>query len=253
MANQRLPHLPRQDRTSTVERDGQRVSLYVDAASLRRLDPRQDRLRPVPQRGDARRTIAPATRSPPRSTAASATPRRSSSTRRASTGSWPPRATRTRRAASTATATTPPRASGCRPRRPSRATCRRSAPAATAPASRPRSASTPRCPDIVGSYADSIHGKGLTQSGLVVTATCVNCHSLARRAAAETTRTRRSTARTCANTCGTVPPRHRRRPSRRASTPPARPKDGAKLPVCEDCHTLALDPARTDARASATG
>ena len=32
-------------------------------------------------------------------------------------------------------------------------------------------------PDIVGSYIDSIHGKGLLESGLTVTATCVNCHS----------------------------------------------------------------------------
>ena len=32
-------------------------------------------------------------------------------------------------------------------------------------------------PDIVGSYIDSIHGKGLLESGLTVTATCVSCHS----------------------------------------------------------------------------
>lgn len=32
-------------------------------------------------------------------------------------------------------------------------------------------------PDIVRSYEDSIHGKGLMQSGLVVTATCSNCHT----------------------------------------------------------------------------
>ncbi len=31
--------------------------------------------------------------------------------------------------------------------------------------------------DIVGSYEDSIHGRGLVQSGLVVTATCADCHS----------------------------------------------------------------------------
>jgi cytochrome b subunit of formate dehydrogenase len=32
-------------------------------------------------------------------------------------------------------------------------------------------------PDIVNSYIDSIHGKGLVQSGLIVTATCADCHS----------------------------------------------------------------------------
>jgi cytochrome b subunit of formate dehydrogenase len=32
-------------------------------------------------------------------------------------------------------------------------------------------------PDIVQSYIDSIHGKGLLESGLVVTATCANCHT----------------------------------------------------------------------------
>jgi hypothetical protein len=31
--------------------------------------------------------------------------------------------------------------------------------------------------DIVESYTESIHGKGLIQSGLVVTATCTNCHT----------------------------------------------------------------------------
>ena len=30
--------------------------------------------------------------------------------------------------------------------------------------------------DIVGSYEDSVHGRGLIESGLVVTATCANCH-----------------------------------------------------------------------------
>ncbi|NIO50469.1 MAG: hypothetical protein GTN84_01495, partial [Hydrogenophaga sp.] len=32
-------------------------------------------------------------------------------------------------------------------------------------------------PDIVQSYIDSIHGKGLLESGLVVTATCADCHT----------------------------------------------------------------------------
>ena len=31
--------------------------------------------------------------------------------------------------------------------------------------------------DIVGAYTESIHGKGLLQSGLVVTATCISCHT----------------------------------------------------------------------------
>ena len=32
-------------------------------------------------------------------------------------------------------------------------------------------------PDIIGSYRESIHGKGLLESGLVVTATCSDCHT----------------------------------------------------------------------------
>ncbi|NIM00330.1 MAG: hypothetical protein GTO33_05205 [Acidobacteria bacterium] len=32
-------------------------------------------------------------------------------------------------------------------------------------------------PDIFGSYLDSIHGKGLVESGLLVTATCADCHT----------------------------------------------------------------------------
>ncbi len=31
--------------------------------------------------------------------------------------------------------------------------------------------------DVINKYSNSIHGKGLTQSGLVVTATCTDCHT----------------------------------------------------------------------------
>ena len=90
-------------------------------------------------------------------------------------------------------------------------------------------------PDIVGSYADSIHGQGLTDSGLVVTATCVNCHS----------------------SHGELPPDDPRSTVNRANLPDTcgkchlgvkeafaksihatgEPKNGEHLPVCEDCHS----------------
>ncbi len=90
-------------------------------------------------------------------------------------------------------------------------------------------------PDIVGSYADSIHGQGLTESGLVVTATCVNCHS----------------------SHGELPPADPRSTVNRANLPDTcgkchygvkeafsksihatgEAKDGEHLPVCEDCHS----------------
>ena len=89
--------------------------------------------------------------------------------------------------------------------------------------------------DIVGSYADSIHGQGLTESGLVVTATCVNCHS----------------------SHGELPPDDPRSTVNRANLPDTcgkchygvkeafatsihatgEPKNGEHLPVCEDCHS----------------
>ena len=92
--------------------------------------------------------------------------------------------------------------------------------------------------DIVESYVDSIHGKGLLQSGLVVTATCSNCHSPHRELPPDDERS-------------TIQPRQRRRhlrhmpPRHRGDLQdqhPLAPEGGEErkrreLPTCEDCHT----------------
>jgi len=90
-------------------------------------------------------------------------------------------------------------------------------------------------PDIVASYADSIHGKGLTQSGLVVTATCVNCHSshgeLPPADPASTVH-----PANLPTTCGQC---HHGIAETFATSIHAtgEAKDGVRLPVCEDCHS----------------
>jgi len=57
-------------------------------------------------------------------------------------------------------------------------------------------------PDIVSSYEMSIHGKGLTLSGLVVTATCTSCHSAHRELPPSDPRSSVNPANV-ASTCGT--------------------------------------------------
>jgi len=90
-------------------------------------------------------------------------------------------------------------------------------------------------PDIVGSYADSIHGQGLTEAGLVVTATCVNCHSshgeLPPSDPASTVN-----PRNLPSTCGAC---HHGIAEAFAGSIHATgtPKEGERLPVCEDCHS----------------
>ena len=90
-------------------------------------------------------------------------------------------------------------------------------------------------PDIVASYADSIHGRGLTESGLVVTATCVNCHTSHGELppadpASSVHRSR------LPQTCGQC---HLGVAEQFATSIHAtgEPEDGKPLPVCEDCHT----------------
>jgi cytochrome b subunit of formate dehydrogenase len=90
-------------------------------------------------------------------------------------------------------------------------------------------------PDIVASYADSIHGKGLTESGLVVTATCVNCHTSHGElppADPESSVHRDNLAATCGTCHHGVEEEFKR--SIHAT---GEAKDGLRLPVCEDCHT----------------
>ncbi len=89
--------------------------------------------------------------------------------------------------------------------------------------------------DIVQTYADSIHGKALTESGLVVTATCVNCHSSHRELAPSDPRSTVN-PKNLASTCGTC---HRgiEEQFERSIHATGKPKPGMKLPTCNDCHT----------------
>jgi predicted CXXCH cytochrome family protein len=90
-------------------------------------------------------------------------------------------------------------------------------------------------PDIVLSYADSIHGRGLTESGLVVTATCVNCHSSHGELPPDDPDSTVNPANLPA-TCGQC---HHGVAESFAKSVHATgaPQAGVPLPVCEDCHS----------------
>ena len=170
----RLPALPRADRTSR-SKDGR--SMFVDAAERAALAARQGRLQPVPLRGE--RLAPAAVRDDHPEGRLRRLPRRG----RAAVRAQPARQAAARR-------------------RPERARPARSATAATASQGRlqPGSPTFPtnvpqlcaRCHregekaavryqgpqhEIIESYTESIHGKGLLKSGLTVTATCTNCHT----------------------------------------------------------------------------
>jgi cytochrome b subunit of formate dehydrogenase len=98
-------------------------------------------------------------------------------------------------------------------------------------------------PGMVEAYTESIHGKGLLESGLTVTATCTNCHTAhAERPASDPASTvnRANLAQTCAQ-C------HRGiyELFEKSIHAPAVAKTDKKLPICVDCHT-AHDISRTD-------
>jgi len=89
--------------------------------------------------------------------------------------------------------------------------------------------------EIVEHYLESIHGKGLLESGLVVTATCVDCHTShgeLPRDDPQSSVNRANVARTCAR-C------HRGIYEQFEASihSPAVSKTRQKLPVCTDCHT----------------
>ncbi len=90
-------------------------------------------------------------------------------------------------------------------------------------------------PDIVQSYMDSIHGKGLFESGLVVTATCADCHTAHGEKPPDD---ESSTVHhdNIADTCGTC---HRGIATTFAGSvhTPSEPDDEHRFPSCEDCHT----------------
>jgi predicted CXXCH cytochrome family protein len=89
--------------------------------------------------------------------------------------------------------------------------------------------------DIVQSYIDSIHGKGLLESGLVVTATCADCHSAHGELPPDDPL---STVHddNIATTCGTC--HHGIEETFRTSIHFTGQGDADReLPTCEDCHS----------------
>ena len=88
--------------------------------------------------------------------------------------------------------------------------------------------------DIVGSYEDSIHGKGLIDSGLVVTATCADCHGAHSELPTIDPRSM-TNARQIAETCGVC--HHGIEEEFRTSIHHADAPDAEReRPTCEDCH-----------------
>ncbi len=90
-------------------------------------------------------------------------------------------------------------------------------------------------PDIYQSYIDSIHGKGLVESGLVVTATCADCHSAHGELPPQDPG---STVHTdnIADTCGTC--HHGIEEIFKTSIHwPENVETDRELPTCEDCHS----------------
>jgi len=88
--------------------------------------------------------------------------------------------------------------------------------------------------DIVGSYEDSVHGRGLIKSGLVVTATCADCHGAHSELPPEDPNALIN-PQNVANTCGVC--HHGIEEEFRTSihfTDDPNPEE--EHPTCEDCH-----------------
>ena len=88
---------------------------------------------------------------------------------------------------------------------------------------------------IVENYLESIHGKGLMQSGLTVTANCADCHSAHHELAAADPRStvhRANIARTCSKCHRGIYEMFTASVHTTAKAPP-----GKTLPVCADCHS----------------
>lgn len=84
-------------------------------------------------------------------------------------------------------------------------------------------------------YIESIHGKGLIESGLVVTAMCTNCHTAHKElpaSDAESSVNRNNIAVTCSKCHKGVYERYVR-----SVHAPGKNKNQDKLPVCSDCHS----------------
>ena len=90
--------------------------------------------------------------------------------------------------------------------------------------------------DIVGSYVMSIHGKGLVESGLVVSATCTDCHTAHHSLPPED---ENSTVNheNIANTCGHCHNGIEETFLKSIHSPLVSDRPSEELPTCEDCHT----------------
>jgi cytochrome b subunit of formate dehydrogenase len=89
--------------------------------------------------------------------------------------------------------------------------------------------------DIVEHYTESIHGKGLLESGLTVTATCANCHTGHGELPASdpnSTVNREKVAETCAQCHRGIYELYNGSIHSRAIS-----KSDQKLPTCNDCHS----------------
>jgi len=90
-------------------------------------------------------------------------------------------------------------------------------------------------PDIVESYIQSAHGRGLLGSGLVVSASCINCHTAHRALAASDANSSVSRDH-LADTCGAC---HKgiEEEFRTSIHWPGNVVTNKQLPNCEDCHS----------------
>jgi len=89
--------------------------------------------------------------------------------------------------------------------------------------------------DVVERYNESIHGKGLIQSGLVVTAMCADCHTAHRELPASDERSTvnpKNIAQTCAKCHNGIYEKFRN-----SIHSPTVYKGDKELPHCNDCHT----------------
>ena len=88
--------------------------------------------------------------------------------------------------------------------------------------------------DIVGSYEDSVHGRALIDAGLIVTATCADCHGAHSERPPGDPESRVS-PQNIAGTCGTC--HHGIEETFRTSVHWSEDPDADKeYPTCEDCH-----------------
>ena len=88
--------------------------------------------------------------------------------------------------------------------------------------------------DIVGSYEDSVHGRGLIESGLVVTATCADCHGAHNELPPEDPNAS-TNPQHIAGTCGSC--HHGIEEQFRESVHwTDDPVANEEFPTCEDCH-----------------